>query len=83
MASGDTLPVMQSGNATAWFVQLRGRPLAEGGTASSLASERTKFKAALMGAGVRAQERLDCRNPWNAYSLRMTATEASRPSIRS
>jgi len=30
MNSGDTLPVVQNGNATAWFVQLRGRPLAEG-----------------------------------------------------
>ena len=78
VASGDTVSVAQSENATAWFVQLRGRPLAEGGSASSLASERTKFKAALKGAGVQAQERFDYRNLWNGYSLQMSASEASR-----
>jgi len=77
-ASGDTVSIAQSENATAWFVQLRGRPLAEGGTASSLASERTKFKSALKGAGVQAKERFDYRNLWNGYSLQMSATEASR-----
>jgi subtilisin family serine protease len=77
-ASGDTVSVEQSENATAWFVQLRGRPLAEGGRASSLASERTKFKAALKGAGIQAQERFDYRNLWNGYSLQMSATDASR-----
>ncbi len=77
-ASGDTVSVAQSENATSWFVQLRGRPLADGGRASSLASERVKFKAALQGAGVQAKERFDYRNLWNGYSLQMSASAASR-----
>ena len=78
VASGDTVSVSQSENATAWFVQLRGKPLAEGGKASGLNSERTKFKAALQGAGVQAKVRFDYRNLWNGYSLQMNSTEASR-----
>jgi len=78
VASGDTVSIAQSENATAWFVQLRSRPLAEGGKATTLASERTKFKSALKGAGVNATERFDYRNLWNGYSLQMTSTEAAR-----
>ena len=77
-ASGDTVSIAQSENATAWFVQLRGKPLAEGGRASSLSSERTKFKSALKGAGVQAKERFDYRTLWNGYSMQMSSAEASR-----
>jgi subtilisin family serine protease len=77
-ASGDTLSVAQSENPTAWFVQLRSKPLAEGGSASTLASERSKFQTALRAAGINAKQRFDYKALWNGYSLEMSARDARR-----
>jgi subtilisin family serine protease len=77
-ASGDALPVAQSENPTAWFVQLRSKPLAEGGRASTLASERSSFQNALRAAGINAKQRFDYKALWNGYSLEMSALDARR-----
>ncbi len=77
-ASGDTLSVAQSENANAWFVQLRSKPIAEGGRASTLASERSKFQTALRAAGINAKQRFDYKALWNGYSLEMSASDARR-----
>jgi len=77
-ASGDTLSVAQSENPTAWFVQLRSKPLAEGGRASTLASERSSFQNALRAAGINAKQRFDYKALWNGYSLEMSARDARR-----
>ena len=77
-AAGDTQSIAQSENPAAWFVQLRGKPLAEGGAAASLQSERTAFRAALQSAGISAKERFDYKSLWNGFSLELSPNNARR-----
>jgi len=45
--ASDTVSIEQAENANAWFVQLRSKPMIEGGKATALAKERTNLEAAL------------------------------------
>src|SRR5688572_28742185 len=65
---------------SAWLVELRGVPAADGGSLADLAQEKQAFRAAAQQAGVRFQERYsydhlrseerrvgkECRSRWSA-----------------
>jgi len=76
--ASDTVSIEQAENANAWFVQLRSRPIIEGGKATALARERTNLEAALKAAGISAKQRFDFRHTWNGVSLQMSARDANR-----
>lgn len=54
---------------SAWFVELQGAPLADGGTAASLTQEKQAFRAAAKKAGVKLKERFVYDRLWNGFSV--------------
>lgn len=54
---------------SAWFVELQGAPLADGGTAAALAQEKKAFRAAAKKAGIQLNERFSYDRLWNGLSV--------------
>lgn len=57
--------------ASAWFVELRGAPLADGGSLADLTSEKKAFRSAARAAGVTYKERYSFDKLWNGFSLQV------------
>jgi minor extracellular serine protease Vpr len=55
--------------STAWFVELQGVPVADGGAPAALAQEKQAFRAAARKAGVRLKERFSYDAVWNGFSV--------------
>ena len=53
----------------AWFVQLSGAPVADGGNASALTAKRQKFHADAKSAGVKYETRYEFQKLWNGVSI--------------
>ena len=71
-------PQTDNGAATdetpsAWFVELQGVPVADGGTAAALAQEKQAFRAAAKKAGIKLQERFSYDQLWNGLSVTVDA----------
>ena len=54
---------------SAWFVELQGAPVADGGTAAALAQEKKAFRAAAGKAGIKLKERFAYDQLWNGLSV--------------
>ena len=61
-----------------WFVELSGKPTAEGGSASALKSEKQAFRDAAKSAGVKYTERLSFDTLWNGLSVRTGAASIGK-----
>ncbi|HSN86364.1 MAG TPA: S8 family serine peptidase [Thermoanaerobaculia bacterium] len=58
---------------SAWFVELQGAPVADGGSAATLAKEKQAFRAAAKKAGVNFKERFSYDRLWNGLSVTVDA----------
>jgi minor extracellular serine protease Vpr len=63
---------------SAWFVELHGRPQAQGGSAPELVLEQQLFRAAARAAGIELRERYRFDRLWNGLSVEVSATGLSR-----
>lgn len=64
--------------ASAWFVELRGAPAADGGSLADLAAEKKAFRNAAKAAGITYQERYSFDKLWNGFSVQVDDANLSR-----
>ena len=64
--------------ASAWFVELRGTPAADGGSLADLTAEKKAFRAAAKAAGVTYQERYSFDTLWNGFSVQVDEANLSK-----
>jgi minor extracellular serine protease Vpr len=64
--------------ASAWFVELQGTPVADGGSPATLAQEKQAFRAAAKKAGVRLQERFSYEQVWNGVSVQVPPGDVAK-----
>ncbi|MBP2019631.1 subtilisin family serine protease [Symbiobacterium terraclitae] len=61
----------------AWFVEFSGAPLAEGGSASAVKSERAQFRAEAARQNVKFQERFEYEELFNGISIAADASQVA------
>ena len=61
-----------------WFVELKGRPAADGGSLKDLQAEKSTFRANAKKAGLIYTERFAFHTLWNGLSIRMDSSEAGK-----
>jgi minor extracellular serine protease Vpr len=64
--------------ASAWFVELQGAPVADGGSPAALAQEKQAFRAAARKAGVRLNERFSYDQVWNGVSVQVPPGDVAK-----
>jgi minor extracellular serine protease Vpr len=57
----------------AWFVELAGSPVADGGNAGALTAKRQKFHADAKKAGIKYEKRYEFQKLWNGVSIEIGA----------
>ncbi|MFY8016638.1 MAG: S8 family serine peptidase [Inhella sp.] len=62
-------------NGTLWFIELAGRPVADGADLATVQAEKARFRAAAQAAGVQFSERLSFDNLFNGLSIQITDEE--------
>lgn len=62
----------------AWFIELQGAPLADGGTAAALASEKNAFRGAAKKAGIQLKERYAYDRLWNGVSAQVAPGDVAK-----
>ncbi len=62
----------------AWYVQLSGSPVADGGNANALTAKRQKFHADAKKAGITYRTRFEFQKLWNGVSLDIGAGQLER-----
>ncbi len=63
---------------TRWFVELNGKPKADGGSATTLANERQSFRKEASDAGVVFTERFTYDNLFNGLSISVPASQVGK-----
>jgi subtilisin family serine protease len=63
---------------SAWFVELQGAPLADGGSPADLAREKQAFRAAARKAGVHFKERYSYDNLFNGFSVEASSAGVAK-----
>jgi minor extracellular serine protease Vpr len=63
---------------SAWFVELSGKPLADGGTTTELAQEKKAFRDAAKKAGIKMKERFSYDKVFNGFSVEVDEAGLSR-----
>ncbi|HEX2223638.1 MAG TPA: S8 family serine peptidase, partial [Thermoanaerobaculia bacterium] len=62
----------------AWFVELHGKPTADGGSPAALAAEKEAFRGAATRAGARFRERLRFDKLFNGFSVDASALDVAK-----
>jgi minor extracellular serine protease Vpr len=70
--------MMTDESTNLWFVELTGRPTADGNTAAAVRQEQNQFRNAARGAGLRYQERFAFQTLWNGFSIQMDASQLTK-----
>jgi minor extracellular serine protease Vpr len=76
-AQSSVPPVASYQSSGAWFVELNGKPTAEGGSASSIDSEQAAFLRSANAAGIKFSERHAFKSLVNAVSVNANPAEAA------
>ena len=63
---------------SAWFVELSGKPLADGGTTTELALEKKAFRDAAKKAGIKMKERFSYDKVFNGFSVEVDEAGLAR-----
>ncbi|MGH8481280.1 MAG: S8 family serine peptidase [Nevskiaceae bacterium] len=62
----------------AWFVELKGRPAADGGSLAAVDAEQQGFRSNARKAGLRLEERFAFKTLWNGFSIKVAPAELAR-----
>ncbi len=76
-AQSSVPPVASYQSSGAWFVELNGKPTAEGGSASGIDSEQAAFLRTAKAAGIKFSERHAFKSLVNAVSVNASPAEAA------
>ena len=63
---------------TAWFIELQGAPVADGGSAAALAQEKAAFRGNAKKAGVHMKERFSYDKVWNGVSAAVAPGDVAK-----
>ena len=74
----EKVDVSASDSGWYWLVELSLPPLADGGSAAALKSEKQAFRAAAQSAGVQYKERYAFDNLWNGLSIEINPVDLAR-----
>lgn len=74
-ALAQTVPVTGSETNRLWFVELRGKTVADGATAAAVGAEQAAFRSAARAAGVTLVERRSFNTLFNGFAIEATAAE--------
>jgi subtilisin family serine protease len=74
----ENVELSASENGRYWLVELSQPPLADGGSAGALKSEKQAFRAAAQGAGIAYRERYSFNNLWNGLSIEIDPKDLTR-----
>jgi minor extracellular serine protease Vpr len=74
----ETVTIEQQDAVAAWFVELQGVPVADGGSRAALAREKDAFRAAAKSAGVALRERYSYDVLWNGISAELAPGDVAR-----
>lgn len=78
MAMAQSLPVSSAEGAQAWFVELAGKPVADGANVATVLAEQAAFRAAAAQAGVVMTERRSFNSLFNGMSVVVSAAERAK-----
>jgi minor extracellular serine protease Vpr len=85
-ALAQSVPASLAENGRAWFVELAGRPAADGGSVSALQLEQANLRAAAQAAGIRFVERRNYQSLFNGLSIEVSSSDrlklAKLPGVR-
>jgi len=73
-----SLPASSAENTQLWFIELNGRPVADGASAAAVQAEQDAFRAAAAQAGVSMVERRAFQSLFNGMSVVVTAAERAK-----
>lgn len=77
-ASAQSVSVSDSESSNLWFVELSGRPVADGATVSAVEAEQAAFRAAAAVAGVQYVERRSFNTLFNGLAVAVSAQDRDR-----
>ena len=78
MAMAQSLPVSSAEGSQAWFVELAGKPVADGANVAVVLAEQAAFRAAAAQAGVVMTERRSFNSLFNGMSVLVSATDRAK-----
>jgi len=70
-----SVPASRAENSNLWFVELVGRPVADGNQLSAVQAEKSSFRAAALAARVTYTERRSFDTLFNGFSVEVTPSE--------
>jgi minor extracellular serine protease Vpr len=73
-----SVPAADAENTQLWFIELAGRPVADGATAAAVQAEQDAFRAAAAQAGVSMVERRSFQSLFNGFSVVVSAAERAK-----
>jgi len=75
----DSVPLADAANGgRLWFVELAGKPVADGNTLTSVRSEKAAFRAAAAAAGIRYNERRAYDTLFNGFAIDIAPSDRAR-----
>lgn len=74
----DSLPASEAEGGDLWFVELSGRPVADGATVASVRNEKASFRRAAEAAGASFRERRSFDLLFNGFTVEATAANRAK-----
>lgn len=78
MAMAQSLPASSAEGSQAWFVELAGKPVADGANVAVVLAEQAAFRAAAAQAGVVMTERRSFNSLFNGMSVLVSASDRAK-----
>lgn len=73
-----SVPLADAENTDLWFVELTGRPVADGGSLSAVQAEKSALRAAALAAGITFVERRSYDTLFNGLAIEATSSNRQR-----
>jgi minor extracellular serine protease Vpr len=78
MAVAQSVPVSSAEGSQLWFIELAGKPLADGASLAAVQAEQAAFRAAAAQAGVTLTERRSFNSLFNGLSVEVSTQERAK-----
>lgn len=78
MAMAQSVPASSAEGTQLWFVELAGKPVADGATLAAVQAEQAAFRAAAAQAGVALAERRSFKSLFNGLSIAVSAADRAK-----
>jgi subtilisin family serine protease len=78
LALAQTVPVTEAEGSRLWFVELSGKPVADGASQAAVQAEQAAFRAAAAQAGVSFTERRSFKSLFNGLAIAVSPTDRAK-----